>query len=157
MSPGEAVRFGMLELIRDYALQRLHAAGEEEQRRRRHAAYYAHLAETIIAYFGPEQGVRAAHFALAWAQELPNARAALAWAEERREAELGLRLTGFARLWHVRGQMSEAVRWMERMLALDLLAREQGEPTAPLTLRIERLQGPGRTQVRHGRVERGAP
>jgi predicted ATPase/transcriptional regulator with XRE-family HTH domain len=156
MSPGEAVRFGMLELIRDYALARLHAAGEEEQCRRRHAAYYARLAETVVAYFGPEQGVRAAPFALALAQELPNARAALQWAEERREAELGLRLTGFARLWHVRGQMSEAVRWMQRMLALEQRAREQGEPTAPLTLRIERLQGPGRTLVRYGKVERGA-
>jgi predicted ATPase/transcriptional regulator with XRE-family HTH domain len=151
---GSAVRFGMLELIRDYALARLRAAGEEEQCRRRHATYYARLAETIAAYFGPEQGVRAAHFALA--DELPNARAALEWAEERREAELGLRLTGFARLWHVRGQMSEAVRWMERMLELDQRAREQGEPTAPLTLRIERLQGPGRTLVRYGKGELGA-
>jgi predicted ATPase/transcriptional regulator with XRE-family HTH domain len=156
MSTGGAVRFDMLELMRDYALQRLHAAGEEEQCRRRHAAYYARLAETIMAHFGPEPGVRAAHFASALAQELPNARAALQWAEERREAELGLRLTGFARLWHVRGQMSEAERWMERMLALDLRAREQGEPTAPLTQRIQYLYGIGRTMVRHGKAERGA-
>jgi tetratricopeptide (TPR) repeat protein len=150
------IRFQMLELIREYARQQLHVAGEEEQCRHRHAAYYARLAETIIAYFGPEPAVRAAPFALALAQELPNARAALEWAEQRREAELGLRLTGFTRLWHVRGQMSEAVSWMERMLALDQRAREQGEPTAPLTLRIERLQGPGRTLVRYGKVERGA-
>ena len=149
-------RFTMLELIRDYALQQLHAAGEEEQCQRRHAAYYARLAETVVAHFGPEQGAREAHFALALAQELPNARAALEWAEQTQEAELGLRLTGFTRLWHVRGQMSEAVSWMERMLALDLRAREQGERTAPLTLRIERLQGPGRTLARYGKVERGA-
>jgi predicted ATPase/transcriptional regulator with XRE-family HTH domain len=156
MSPGEAVRFGMLELMRDYALQQLHAAGEEEQCRRRHAAYYARLAETVFAHFGPEPGVRQAHVAFALAQELPNARAALQWAEERHEAELGLRLVGFARLWHVRGQMSEARRWMERMLALDLRAREQGEHAAPLTLRIRLLYGLGRTMVRHGKVERGA-
>ncbi len=156
MSAGDAVRFGMLELMRDYALQRLHAAGEEEQCRRRHAAYYARLAETVLAHFGPEPGVRAEHFALALAQELPNARAALQWAEERQEAELGLRLTGFARLWHVRGQMSEAERWFERMLALDLWAREQGEHAAPLTKRIEILSGLARTLVRHGKVERGA-
>ena len=149
-------RFTMLEIIQDYALQQLHAAGEEEQCRRRHAAYYACLAETVMAYFGAEQGVRDTHFALALAQELPNARAALQWAEERQEAELGLRLAGFARLWHVRGQMSEAERWMERMLALDLRAREQGERTAPLTLRIQLLYGLGRTLVRHGRVERRA-
>jgi len=153
---GGVVRFQMLELIRDYALQRLHAAGEEEQCRRRHAAYYARLAEAVFAHFGPEPGVREAHFALALAQELPNARAALQWAEERQEAELGLRLAGFARLWQVRGQMSEAERWYERMLALDLRAREQGEPTAPLTLRIGYLYGIGRVMVRHGKVERSA-
>jgi predicted ATPase/transcriptional regulator with XRE-family HTH domain len=156
MPTGEAVRFGMLELIRDYALQRLHAAGEEEQCRRRHAAYYARLAETVFAHFGPEPGVRKARVAFTLAQELPNARAALQWAEERQEAALGLQLAGFTRLWHVRGQMSEAERWMERMLALDLRAREQGEPTAPLTLRIQYLYGIGRTMVRHGKVERSA-
>ena len=156
MSTGEAVRFGMLELMRDYALQRLHKAGEEEQCRRRHAAYYARLAETVFAHFGPEPGVRKARVAFTLAQELPNARAALQWAEERQEAELGLQLAGFTRLWHVRGQMSEATRWMERMLALDLRAREQGEPTAPLTLRIQFLYGIGRTMVRHGKVERRA-
>jgi tetratricopeptide (TPR) repeat protein len=153
---GGVVRFQMLELIRDYALQRLHVAGEEEQCRRRHATYYARLAETVFSHFGPEPGVREAHFAFAMAQELPNARAALQWAEERQEAELGLRLTGFIRLWQVRGQMSEAERWMERMLALDLRAREQGKPTAPLTLRIQYLLGIGRTMVRHGKVERNA-
>jgi tetratricopeptide (TPR) repeat protein len=87
------------------------------------------------------------------ALELPNARAALEWAEENNEAELGLRLAGFARLWHVQGQMGEAEQWMERMLALDQRAREQGEQTAPLTLRIALLYGFGRTQVRHGRTE----
>ncbi|MFL5591769.1 MAG: ATP-binding protein [Ktedonobacteraceae bacterium] len=156
VTAGEAVRFGMLELMRDYALQRLHAAGEEEQCRRRHAAYYARLAETVFAHFGPEPGVRKARVVFKLAQELPNARAALQWAEERQEAELGLQLAGFTRLWHVRGQMSEAMRWMERMLALDLRAREQGEPTAPLTLRIQFLYGIGRTMVRHGKVERSA-
>src|SRR6266566_5501122 len=144
-------RFGMLEMIREYALGRLRAAREEDLCRRRHAAYYARLAETVMAYFGAEQGARESHLALTL--ELPNARAALEWAEEKNEAELGLRLAGFTRLWHVRGQMSEAERWMERMLALDQRARERGEQTAPLTLRIAMLYGFGRTQVRHGRAE----
>ena len=156
ISAGGAVRFHMLELMRDYALQRLHAAGEEEQCRRRHAVYYARLAETVLAHFGAEPGVRDAYLALALAQELPNARAALQWAEERQEAELGLRLAGFGRLWHVRGQMSEAEQWFERMLALDLRAREQGEHVAPLTQRIGKLCGLARTLVRHGKVESGA-
>ncbi len=153
---GGVIRFQMLELVRDYALQRLYAAGEEEQCRRRHAVYYARLAEAVFAYFGPEPGVRDAHFALVMAQELPNACAALQWAEERQEAELGLRLACFARLWHVRGQMSETEMWFERMLALDLRAREQGEHTAPLPFRIRLLYGIGRTMVRHGKVKGGA-
>src|SRR5260370_2498265 len=52
--------------------------------------------------------------------------------------------------------MSEAERWMERMLELDQRARERGEQTAPLTLRIAMLYGFGRTQVRHGRTEHRA-
>lgn len=147
-------RFGMLEMIREYALGQMCAAREEELCRRRHAAYYARLAETVMAYFGVEQGARESHFALTL--ELPNARAALEWAEEKNEAELGLRLAGFTRLWHVRGQMSETERWMERMLALDQRARERGEQTAPLTQRIAILYGFGRTQVRHGRAEHSA-
>ncbi len=147
-------RFGMLELIREYALGRLRAAGEEELCQRRHASFYARQAETVMAYYGPERGARDTQFALT--PELPNARAALAWAEEKNEAELGLRLTGFARLWHVRGQMSEAERWFEHMLALDLRARERGEHAAPLTQRIAMLYGFGRTLVRHGRAEQGA-
>jgi len=117
------------------------------------AAYYARLAEAVVTHFGPEQGVRDVRFVQTQALELPNAHVALQWAEERQEAELGLRLTGFTRLWHIRGQMSEAERWLERMLALDLWARKRGEHTAPLTLRIEKLYGLGRTLVRHGRVE----
>ncbi len=155
LAPG-VTRFSMLELIRDYALERLQAADEEEPCCHRHAAYYARLAERIAAHFGPEQGAREAHFVGVMAQELPNARAALQWAEEKREAALGLRLTGFTRLWHIRGEMSEAERWLERMLALDREARERGEPTAPLTLRIERLYGLGRTLVRHGRAKHEA-
>ncbi len=147
-------RFGMLETIREYALGQLCTAGEEERCRRQHAAYYALLAESVMAYFGEEQGARESHIALAL--ELPNARSALEWAEQKNEAELGLRLAGFTRLWHVRGQMSEAERWMERMLALDQRARERGQPTAQLTQRIAILYGFGRTQVRHGRAENSA-
>jgi predicted ATPase/DNA-binding XRE family transcriptional regulator len=150
LSAVESSRFTMLELIREFALQQLRMAGEEELYRRRHASYYANLAEEVMAYFGPEPGVRNAHVLLAWMHESPNVRAALQWAEENEEAELGLRLTGFARLWHIHGQMSETERWFQQMLALDLLAREQGRQTAPLTVRIQRLYGLGRTMVRHG-------
>jgi predicted ATPase/transcriptional regulator with XRE-family HTH domain len=153
ISENDSGRFSMLEMIREFALQRLRTAGEEEHYRYRHAAYFARLAENVINFFGPEQEARNVQF-LGLVHNLPNARAALEWAEEREEAELGLRLTGFARLWHVRGQLSEVIHWMERMLALDKLAREQGKPVAALTHRIEKLYGVARTIVRYGHIDR---
>ena len=87
------------------------------------------------------------------ARELPNARAALEWAEAPREAELGLQLAGFARLWHLRGELSEALRWQERMLALDSAVRAQGGPAAPLSLRVRRLYGFPRSLLAAGMLE----
>src|SRR5260370_16845626 len=59
-------------------------------------------------------------------------------------------------MWEGGGEMSGGEGWMERMVALDLRARERGEQTAPLTRRIAILYGFGRTQVRHGRAEHSA-
>ncbi len=144
-----AVRYRLLELMREYALERLRAAGEEDACRRRHAAYYATLAGDAQVY-GP--GPHAADMGLA--RELPNARAALEWAEAHDEAELGLRLIGFARLWHLRGELGEAVVWLERMLALDSAARTRGDLVAPLSLRARHLYGFPRVLLAAGMPER---
>jgi hypothetical protein len=106
--------------------------------RRAGAAYYARLAETVFAHFGPEQGTRDAHFTSALAQELPNARGV---AMGRGAARGGTRIAA-GRLRTPLAcprSMSEAERWMERILAVDLRAREQGRPATPLTLRIKKL------------------
>lgn len=147
--PEGALRYRLLELMREYALERLRAAGEEDACQRRHAAYFATLADDAQVY-GP--GPRAAGVGLV--HELPNAREALEWAEVHREAELGLRLAGFARLWHLRGELSEALDWPERMLALDSAVREQGAPAAPLSLRARRLYGSARVLLAAGMPER---
>lgn len=145
-----SVRFHMLELIREFALERLREAGEEAACRRRHAVYFARLAETAAALFGPGQDPLDAPLA----PEFPNARDALQWAEENGEAEVGLRLTGFARLWYVVGLIGEAEQWLERMLAMDYQAREQGTKAAALTLRIEKLNSLCRVLLGHGEIER---
>ena len=44
----EAVRYGMLETIRQYALERLEASGERAEIRRRHRDYFLTLAETLV-------------------------------------------------------------------------------------------------------------
>ena len=144
------VRFSMLSLIQGYALDRLQAAGEEEQARRAHATYYASLAENAKSLF--ELGPAEPNLSLT--KEIPNVQAALQWAEAHHEAEIGLRLLGFGRLWDLIGQPSQIERWFERMLALDRKAREDGSPAAPLSLRIEKLYGLGRTLLSRGQSER---
>ncbi len=149
MSPGGPARWRMLDITRDYALARLRATAEEEPLQRRLATYYARLAETAMQ-LGPGGLSGGARLDL----ELPNVRAALEWAEQRGEAELGLRLAGFARVWHSRGQLQEAADWLERMLALDARARARGEPTASPVVRVACLCGAARVLMSYGEPQR---
>ena len=140
-------RFGMLELIREYALVQLLMAGEEEIYRWRHAAYYAHLGESIVP-FGPGQGVGETQLV----QDFPNARAALQWVAEKREVELGLRLVhAFGKFWFSRGQMSAAEVWLERISALD---ERVGDQRVPHVLRADVLYLFGETLISLGKLER---
>lgn len=147
VTPGRSARFHMLDLVRTYAQERLRAEGEEDEACRRRATYFAALVESLMSSgFGVDTDAELL------GQDLPNARAALEWAEEQRDAELGMRLAGFARLWEVRGAGGEAERWVERMLTLDAEAREQGRPCAPMSLRVERLYGYARLLLNHGNL-----
>lgn len=90
---GEA-RFRMLETIREYALDRLAASGEDTATRRAHAAYCLVLAEeggNKLA--GPERQTWMAQFDL----EQDNFRAALEWLTRNGNAAWGLRLA--SALW----------------------------------------------------------
>jgi predicted ATPase/transcriptional regulator with XRE-family HTH domain len=140
-------RFSMLELIREYALDRLCTAGEEEPCRRRHATYYACRGESV-APFGPGQGTGKTQLVL----DFPNARAALQWAEEQQEATLGLRLaSAFGEMWFSYGHMREAEVWLGRMLALDW---QVGAPEALLVLRAEALSILADVLLGLGKLER---
>src|SRR3712207_3096864 len=58
--PGEEPRFGMLETIREFALEQLARCGEEPAVRRRHAEYWLQVAERAAdALLGPDQIGRA--------------------------------------------------------------------------------------------------
>jgi predicted ATPase/class 3 adenylate cyclase len=53
----DAGRYRMLETIREYAAERLRAAGEEAPLRERHLEHYLQVAETAAPYlYGPDQG-----------------------------------------------------------------------------------------------------
>ena len=110
-----ALRFIMLRTIREYALDRLVAGGEEEAVRSRHAEYYLTLAEQAVPHLqGAEQ--------LPWLNlleiEHDNFRAALAWAQQSGDTGTGARLAGaLGRFWFMRGYWTEGRRWLETALA----------------------------------------
>ncbi|MGH2573208.1 MAG: ATP-binding protein [Actinomycetota bacterium] len=109
-------RFGMLETIREFAIERLGESGEEVDIRRRHALAYLSLAQRAApAYMRRERKY--------WLDRLEpehdNMRAALDWAIAGGEAAIALRLT-FAlwRFWQMRGHLQEGRAWVERVLAM---------------------------------------
>jgi len=114
ISGGEP-RFGMLETIREYGLERLAERGDGESVRRRHAGYYLLLAEEAgPALLGPQQA--------RWLQRLDaergNLRAALTWAAESGQVEVGLRTaSALWRFWQLRASDIEGREYLDQLLA----------------------------------------
>jgi non-specific serine/threonine protein kinase len=110
--PDGSARFGMLETIREYGLERLTEAGETSEIARRHAAHVLELAERAgRGIQGPEQQV--------WLARLDadhdNVRAALGHALESGDGVTALRIAvAVAGFWRARSHMREGRRWLER-------------------------------------------
>jgi predicted ATPase len=127
-----AARYGMLEMVREYGLERLSQSGEEEAVRRRHAQYFIDLAEES------RLAINAGHSA-EWLERLEvehdNARSALAWLLEN-DADgcltLAAALNPFREL---RGHLTEARRVLETAL--------ERHPTASSDLRARALNAAG--------------
>ena len=113
---GDEPRLGMLETIREFALERLAARGDEDAVRRRHAAYYLVLAEEAEPeLLGPQQR----EWLERLDEELDNIRAALTWAVDTGEATVGLRIgSGLWRFWQLRDHLREGREHLEELLAL---------------------------------------
>jgi tetratricopeptide (TPR) repeat protein len=117
---GDEPRFIMLETIREYALERLRANGEEDEARQRHLDYFLVLAEEAEPYLlGPAQND--------WLERLgpdsENIRAAERWATERRDVEASLILAAsLFRFWRTRASASEARERLDRVLRLASVA-----------------------------------
>ena len=113
---GDEPRFGMLETLREYAVERLSVSGEYDAIARAHAAYYLTLAEAADrALTGVEQ--------LRWLsrldQEHDNLRAALGWALRAGESDIALRLcAALGYFWNLHGDFREGRRWIDQALAL---------------------------------------
>jgi predicted ATPase/DNA-binding SARP family transcriptional activator/DNA-binding CsgD family transcriptional regulator len=141
---GGAVRYRMLEPIRQYALEKLEQGRETEEVQNRHAAFFLAVAEEAEPKLvGSQQS--------AWVERLEaehdNMREALSWILERGEDELGLRFGGALwRFWHMRGFLMEGIRWMESVLA-------EGKPAAS-SARVKALEGMGWLLQLQGDYER---
>ncbi len=113
---GAETRFAMLELIREYALERLSDQGEESSARRAHAAYYLVIAEEGNPELDPTDRVR-------WLTqcdgEIDNFRFALDWLFQTRDLDWGLRLcVALFRFWEMREHLTEGRARLETILRL---------------------------------------
>jgi predicted ATPase/predicted transcriptional regulator len=131
-------RMGMLETIRDYALERLEENGDLDGTRRRHAEHYATVAERAREQLeGPAQVTALDRLEA----DHDNLRGALAWslealaadgAGEGERAVIGLRLVQALTLfWYQHGHTSEGRRWLQR--AVEVASADGGAPLAEVT------------------------
>lgn len=114
--PEAESRFTMLETIREYALERLAASGEETATRRAHAAYCLVLAEEGNPELSPAERS-------AWLRrcdlEVDNYRAALDYLFQAHQVEWTLRLSmALFRFWDMREHLSEGRTRLESILEL---------------------------------------
>jgi predicted ATPase len=109
-------RFVMLETIREYALEKLKASGEEALAKRAHAAYCLVLAEEEAT---EPSGAQGTGWLERFALEHDNFRAGLEWLTETGDAEWGLRLgTALFRFWEIREYLAEGRERLGRLLKL---------------------------------------
>jgi len=119
-----AGRYGLLDTIREYGLEKLAESGEYARMRRRHRDWYERLAlQSGSDWIGPHQ--------LAWITRLKldqqNLREALdACTAEPGEVAVGMRITAaLYPFWLITGQVNEGARWTERLLTVE------GAPCGP--------------------------
>ncbi|QKT09855.1 ATP-binding protein [Rhodococcus sp. W8901] len=117
------VRYRLLETLRDYGLERLHAAGEHDALRRRHRDWYQTLTRQCEdEWIGPNQPAWVARLE----RERSNLRDALEYCMTKPgEAENGLRIANVLYMfWISRGLLNEGRLWLGRALAA-----QGGDPT----------------------------
>lgn len=115
--PDGESRFRMLETIREYALEKLRASGEELLTRRSHAAYFLVLAEEEATEGDDSGGGEWLH---RFEIERDNFRASVEWLIETKDADWGLRLgTALFRYWESREHLAEGRDLLGKLLKLE--------------------------------------
>lgn len=129
---GSEHRFGMLEVVREYAGQALEASGESETVRRRHAEYFVSLGEKAEPFL---QAAQTAEWLDRMEDEHDNLRATMQWSLKN-DATMAVRLAVAVRnFWLLHSHLSEGYRWLKAAL------ERGGDP--PAELRFKLMNGLG--------------
>jgi predicted ATPase/class 3 adenylate cyclase/DNA-binding NarL/FixJ family response regulator len=109
-----AMRYGLLETVRQYALEKLGESGEADEVRTRHRDYYTATAVRLESTT-PRWDERL----LEWAAiEIDNLRAAFEWSREHSDFEAALRLVSSQHeFWYRCGRMREGLAGFDAILA----------------------------------------
>jgi predicted ATPase/class 3 adenylate cyclase len=109
-------RLGLLDTIREYALDRLEESGEADRVRRRHAEYFLAVLRDANLNAGMLDARRPMRHDVAVAEQ-DNVRGAIAWALDAGEVELGLALATAADWFWATEAHEEGRRWFARLFA----------------------------------------
>lgn len=114
MPVGNGRRFGLLETLRAFAVERLEERAEAAGARQRHADYYAALTEELtLTLHGPTQAEAITRFEV----ESDNLRAAMAWSIDCDELDAAVRIAASSgQYWDWSGSLAEANEWLARVL-----------------------------------------
>ena len=123
------MRFDLLHVIREYALDRFESSPDTENVRDRHSRYYVSLAEAVGTRQGGDTTL---------AREYENLRSALDWLldrsalrDDREASTLALRLANtLGRFWYRHGHLQEGVARLEHALAVASDVDEMQRATA---------------------------
>ena len=127
-------RFGMLQTVREFGLERLNEEDDADAVYRRHAEWFVQLAETAEPHF---RGPHLEKWLVILQLDHDNLRAALRWSLEQDEGDIGLRLiSALWRFWHLGGYLSEGRLWARAVTSLPSAA-------APTRARARALSGAG--------------
>jgi non-specific serine/threonine protein kinase len=145
---GGALRYRLLDILREYATERLDESGEAPALRDRHLDWCVDLAQRAHrGADGPQQ--------LTWLDridsEMSNLRAALSWSQEGGRTAEGLLVAGSLGVyWGMRGSRLEGWRWLETFLIADS-AGEAEDASPPMPGRAQALRLAGMLAVFLGR------
>ena len=135
------MRYRMLDTVREYAADRLAAAGEP-------AAFWAAFRDYVLQTAEHNLAIGMARAPASWPArvdvfrrydvEAGNVSAALTWCLAQGDAEAGLRIcTAISPCWIVQGSFAEGGEWLDSFLALDLRAVPGGVRGAATVVRAQ--------------------